>query len=240
VIANLMSNAAKFTPAGGGAAVSLDARGAEVVLTVTDTGVGIEPALMPRLFEAFVQAQATLDRAAGGLGLGLALVRGLVELHGGEVTVQSDGADRGATFVVRLPLDSAGAAEARGTSATFAPRRPRRVLVIDDDRDVASGLKLALEIDGHVVAVAHDGPQGLEAAGAFGPDVVLCDIGMPGMDGYEVARAFRARPDLRGVFLVALTGYAQAVDRDRARRTGFDEHVAKPADMARIQALLAR
>jgi PAS domain S-box-containing protein len=240
VITNLLANAAKFTPAGGAAAVSLDARGAEVVLTVTDTGCGIEPTLMPRLFQAFVQAEGTLERAAGGLGLGLALVRGLVELHGGEVTVQSDGVEQGATFVVRLPLDAGGAADAAGAAEPAPPPRRRRVLVIDDDRDVATGLKLALEIDGHEVQVAFDGARGLEAVRAFAPDFVLCDIGMPGMDGYEVARAIRACPELAGVFLVALTGYAQAVDRDKARRTGFDEHLAKPADMARIHALLSR
>ena len=241
VIANLLSNAAKFTPAGGSATVSLESRDGTAVLTVADTGAGIEAAVMPRLFEPFVQAERTLNRAGGGLGLGLALVRGLVELHGGEVTAHSAGSGQGATFVVRLPLGRAGrGGRQRRARPPVAARRRRRVLVIDDDEDVTNAFRLALQSDGHDVAVAYDGVQGLETARAFKPDVVLCDIRMPGMDGYEVARAFRADPELRDVRLVALTGYAQAVDRDKAREAGFDEHLAKPADMAQLRALLAR
>lgn len=240
VISNLLSNAAKFTPAGGSAAVSLEARDGAAILTVKDTGCGIEASLMPRLFDAFVQAERTPERAGSGLGLGLALVRRLVELHGGEATAHSDGVDRGATFVVRLPLVKSDEAAANGAAPPYGARPRRRILVIDDDRNVAAGLELALGIDGHEVRVAHDGARGLKAAETFAPDFVLCDIGMPQMDGYEVARTFRAHPALSGVFLVALTGYAQAIDRDRARRAGFDEHLAKPVDMARIQALLAR
>ena len=240
VIANLLSNAAKFTPAGGSATVSLESRDGTAVVTVADTGSGIEAAVMPRLFEPFVQAERTLNRAGGGLGLGLALVRGLVELHGGEVTAHSAGSGQGATFVVRLPLSAQEVAVPEEGAPPVAARRRRRVVVIDDDEDVANGLKLALRSDGHDVAVAYDGAHGLETARAFKPDVVLCDIRMPGIDGYEVARAFRADLELRDVLLVALTGYAQAVDRDNAREAGFDEHLAKPADMAQLRALLAR
>jgi PAS domain S-box-containing protein len=240
VIANLLSNAAKFTPSGGAATVSLESRDGTAVLSVADTGSGIEAAVLPRLFEPFVQADRTLDQAGGGLGLGLALVRGLVELHGGEVTAHSAGRGQGATFVVRLPLAAPGGAGQEDGAPPLAARRRRRVLVIDDDRDVTSGLKLALQIDGHDVAVAYDGAHGIETARTFKPDFVLCDIGMPGLGGYEVARAFRADPGLRDILLVALTGYAQPADRDKAREAGFDEHLAKPADMARIQALLAR
>ena len=240
VIANLLSNAAKFTPAGGSATVSLESRDGTAVLTVADTGAGIEAAVMPRLFEPFVQAERTLNRAGGGLGLGLALVRGLVELHGGEVTAHSAGSGQGATFVVRLPLAAPDVAAPEEGAPPVAARRRRRVLVIDDDEDVTNALQLALQSDGHDVAVAYDGVQGLETARAFKPDVVLCDIRMPGIDGYEVARAFRADPELRDILLVALTGYAQAVDRDKAREAGFDEHLAKPADMAQLRALLAR
>lgn len=236
VIGNLLSNAAKFTPPGGAATVSLEVVEGAAVLTVTDTGPGIDAAVMPRLFEPFVQADRTLDRAGGGLGLGLSLVRGLVELHGGKVTAHSDGGGHGATFVVRLPLAPLDGARREAA----AGRRRRRVLVIDDDRDVTTGLELALTVDGHEVAVAHDGVHGLEIARAFKPDLVLCDIGMPDVDGYQVARAFRAVPELRGVVLVALTGYAQVSDREAARQAGFDEHLAKPADMARLQTLLAR
>ena len=240
VVGNLLSNAAKFTQAGGSATVSLSAVDRAAVITVADTGCGIEPSLLPRVFEPFVQAERTLDRAGGGLGLGLALARGLVELHGGEMEARSDGHGRGATFVVRLPLD--GRAEATPRAGAVAPRKPRRrrVLVIDDDRDVANGLKLALEIDAHEVAVAYDGDEGLALTRTFKPDFVLCDVGMPGKDGYAVARAFRADPELRGIFLVALTGFAQAADRTKAREAGFDEHLAKPANMAAINSLLAR
>jgi len=240
VVENLLSNAAKFTPAGGAATVSLAGEGRVAVLTVADTGCGIEPALLPRVFEPFVQAERTLDRAGGGLGLGLALSRGLVELHGGDIEARSDGQGRGTTFVVRLPLDARAEAAPGDASAAAGAQGRRRVLVIDDDRDVANGLKLALEIDAHEVAVAYDGDEGLELARDFKPDFVLCDVGMPGMDGYEVARAFRADPALRTTFLVALTGFAQAADRARARQAGFDEHLAKPANMAAINTLLAR
>jgi PAS domain S-box-containing protein len=240
IITNLLSNAAKFTPSGGSATVSLESRDGMAVLTVADTGSGIEASVLPHLFEPFVQGERTLDRAGGGLGLGLALVRGLVELHGGTVTAASAGSGQGATFVIRLPLaESSGAQSAAGVAEPAGLRR-RRVLVIDDDQDVANGLKLTLESDGHDVAVAYNGLRGLEKARAFRPEVVFCDIGMPGLDGYEVARAFRADPALRDVVLVALTGYAQPADRERARRTGFDEHLAKPADMTLIQAILAR
>jgi PAS domain S-box-containing protein len=240
VITNLLSNAAKFTPRGGSATVSLESRDGTAILTVSDTGSGIEASVMPRLFEPFVQAERTLDRAGGGLGLGLALVRGLVELHGGEVSAHSDGRGQGATFVVRLPLVAPAEAEPKAGELPGAGGRGRRILVIDDDRDVADGLRLALASHGHDVTVAYDGGQGLEIARAFQPDCVFCDLGMPGLDGYEVARAFRADPELRHVQLVALTGYAQADDRDKTREAGFDAHLAKPADMARIQALLAR
>jgi PAS domain S-box-containing protein len=239
IVTNLLSNAAKFTPPGGRASLALAEEDGVAVLRVSDTGRGIEPALLPRLFEPFVQAERAFDEAGDGLGLGLALVRGLVELHGGEVSARSDGRGRGATFIVRLPLDPGATAAPEAPARSPAPRR-RRVLVIDDDRDVANGLKLALEIDAHEVAVAYDGAAGLAAARAFEPDFVLCDIGMPGMDGYAVAGALRAEPRLAAVFLVALTGYAQAADRDRAKEAGFDEHLAKPANMERIKALLAR
>jgi len=239
VIGNLLSNTAKFTPAGGSATVTLESSAGVAILTVADNGSGIDAAVLPRLFEAFVQADRTLERAGGGLGLGLALVRGLVELHGGEVTAHSAGSGQGATFVVRLPLDEPSPAGRDDGAPAVAARKRRRVLVIDDDRDVISGLELALQVDGHEVAVAYGGVQGIEKARAFKPEFVLCDVGMPGVDGYQVARAFRADPELRHIVLVALTGYAQAIDRDEARQAGFDEHLAKPADMVRLQALLA-
>jgi two-component system CheB/CheR fusion protein len=154
--------------------------------------------------------------------------------------VHSPGSGQGATFVVRLPLAAPGAGGPEAGAPPIAARRTRRVLVIDDDRDVAGGLKAVLEVDGHDIAIAYDGIRGIEVARTFKPEVVLCDIGMPGFDGYDVARAFRADPALRNILLVALTGYAQAEDRDKARDAGFDEHLAKPVDIDRIEALLAR
>src|SRR5262249_33250858 len=164
--------------------------------------------------------------------------RGPVGLDGGGVPGERGGSGRGAAFVVRLPRAGRGGPRPEEDAPPLGARRRRRVLVIDDDRDVTSGLKRALEMGGHEVAVAYDGVQGLETARAFRPHLVLCDIRMPGIDGHEAARAFPADPQLRDILLVALPGYAQAVDRDKARETGFDEHLAKPADMARIQALL--
>jgi PAS domain S-box-containing protein len=240
VVANLLSNAVNFTPAGGTAklSVSADPAGGSAVLRVTDTGAGIEPALLERVFEPFMQGDRTLDRASGGLGLGLALVKGMVELHGGEVTARSEGRDRGAEFVVRLPLDGPAPPE-KLTAPSPGARPARRILVIEDDCDVAEGLQAALEIDGFQVEVARDGRDGVDKARAFRPEVVLCDIGLPGMNGYEVARAFRDDEALRSTFLVALSGYAQAEDLTKALAAGFDQHLAKPASMQKIRQVCA-
>jgi PAS domain S-box-containing protein len=240
VITNLLGNAVKFTPSGGTVTVSVfaEAERGRAVVQVADTGTGIDPGLLGRLFEPFMQADRTLDRTGGGLGLGLALVKGLVDLHGGEVTASSQGLGKGASFVVRLPL-----AEPIGSGAAAPARHPapaghRRILVIEDDTDVADGLQAALEIDGHAVEVAKSGSDGLSRARRFQPEVVLCDIGLPGMNGYDVARAFRADPDLRATMLVALSGYAQAEDVERARGAGFDRHLAKPASIDNLKRIL--
>ena len=236
VITNLLANAAKFTPAGGAVRVSVSASDDRwAVLSVADSGSGIEPALLPHLFQPFMQGDHSLDRKAGGLGLGLALVKGLVELHGGDVTARSGGRGQGAEFVVRLPLDEAGRSKPGAASTAGAPKR---VLVIEDDIEIAEGLKAALQIEHHVVEIARSGLAGLDKARAFKPDAVLCDIGLPGMDGYAVARAFRADGALRSIFLVALSGYAQAEDVAEARAAGFDRHLAKPASVDQIQRVL--
>ena len=241
VVMNLLSNAVNFTPAGGTATVSLSAdhAGGHAVLRVADTGTGIEPALLERLFEPFRQADRTLDRASGGLGLGLALVKGMVELHGGEVSARSEGRDKGAEFVVRLPLDTGPVPEAGTADRGDVTAARRRILVIDDDPDVANGLRTALEIDGLEVEVARDSRDALDKARRFRPDVVLCDIGLPGVDGYDVARALRADEALRSTYLVALTGYAQTEDLERARAAGFDQHLAKPARLEKIRQVCA-
>jgi PAS domain S-box-containing protein len=240
VVANLVSNATKFTPAGGTATVSVVTSDVEgmAVLQVADSGVGLDPILLPRLFVPFTQADRSLDRAGGGLGLGLALVKGLVELHGGGVEAHSDGPGKGTTMIVRLPLDRAAVATPKPTLTPSVPPR-RRVLIIEDDREVREGLRAALEIDDHEVQSARSGAEGLDMARRFRPEVVLCDIGLPGMNGYDVARAFRADPQLSSMFLVALSGYAQASDLARAQEAGFDHHLAKPAPMPKIQEAIA-
>jgi PAS domain S-box-containing protein len=240
VLGNLLHNAAKFTPRGGRVEVALEvAPQGTATVRVRDNGVGIDAAVLPRLFEPFSQVDATLDRSRGGLGLGLALVKRLVELHGGTVSARSDGAGRGAEFAIVLPLRPGPAARAAGGAPAPAPG-PRRVLVVDDNVDAAVTLCDLLELSGHETAVAHDGPEALVRARAFGPDAVLCDIGLPGMDGYAVARALRADPSLGDVFLVALTGYALPDDLLRASDAGFDAHLAKPPALERIETLLGR
>ena len=239
VVTNLLTNAAKFTPAGGAVRVSLDpSDGRWAVLTVADSGTGIEPTLLPHLFQPFMQGDRSLERTAGGLGLGLTLVKGLVELHGGDVTASSGGRDQGAEFVVRLPLAESTFRDDGGPNGTDARTR-KRVLVIEDDIEIAEGLEAALQIEHHVVEIARSGLAGLDKARAFKPDAVLCDLGLPGMDGYAVARAFRADAALRITFLVALSGYAQADDVAKARAAGFDRHLAKPASLDKIRGVIA-
>jgi PAS domain S-box-containing protein len=239
-LGNLLQNAVKFTRKSGRVTVTLnedDARGMAVI-HVRDTGIGIAPDVLPRLFRPFTQADSTLHRGRGGLGLGLALVKSLVELHGGTVDAYSDGLDKGAEFVVQLPLVGEETAAPRA-SRTSVPRSRRRVLIIEDNIDAADTLREALGFGEHEVEVAYNGPDGISKARQFRPDVVLCDIGLPGMDGYEVARVFRADETLKGVCLVALTGYALPEDLQRASDAGFDRHLAKPPSMQALEELLA-
>jgi two-component system CheB/CheR fusion protein len=239
VLTNLLANAVSHTPPGGTATVSVSSNPAGAAeLRVTDSGVGIDPSLLPRLFEPFMQADIPLARSGAGLGLGLALVKGLVELHGGSVSASSAGKGHGAEFVVSLPRAAEIAGAARAATPTAALRARRRVLVIEDAADVAAAMRLVLEMDGHQVTVAHNGTDGVAAALELRPEVVLCDIGLPGMDGYAVARTMRADPALREAFLVALSGYTQAADVARARAAGFDEHLAKPASIDKVRRIL--
>jgi CheY-like chemotaxis protein/two-component sensor histidine kinase len=238
VVGNLLHNAGKFTPRGGRVTLSLAREGGDAVFEVRDTGIGIEGGLLERLFQPFSQAIQTLARTQGGLGLGLALVKGLVDLHGGEVRASSVGRGRGATFSVRVPLAEPSPVPVAPEAAPARPKRRLHVLVVDDNRDAAESLAELVTLFGHDVDVAFDGPAALEKVRARRPDVVLCDIGLPGMDGYEVARALRAAHDGR-LRLVAVSGYAQPEDVRQATLAGFDEHVAKPADPDRIEAVLA-
>jgi PAS domain S-box-containing protein len=243
IVSNLLNNAAKYTPEGGriGLTAELVGGGREVVIRVRDTGTGIAPEMLPRVWGLFTQADRTLGRAQGGLGIGLTLVKRLVELHGGTVAAHSAGLGQGSEFVVRLPVaPDPGPAwpPARPAATGPAPAPARRVLIVDDNVDGAESLATLLVIHGHTVRTAPDGPSALASAEEFRPDVILLDIGLPGLNGYEVARRLRSRPESRGVRLVALTGWGQAADRERSRDAGFDLHVVKPVDPAELFRIL--
>jgi signal transduction histidine kinase len=250
VLANLLDNAAKYTDEGGHVSLTAERAGDRLVLRVRDSGIGMTPEVMAHAFDLFAQATRSLDRAQSGLGVGLTLVRRLVELHGGTVSAHSDGLGRGSEFTVHLPIEpggvaaaaaaSAGRAEsvAAGTEPAGTPAAVRRVLVVDDNVDAAESLALLLQTDGHVVRIVHDGAAAVAAAREFDPEVVLLDIGLPGMDGYAVATALRADSSLSGVRLIAVSGYGQPEDRRRARDAGFDHHLVKPIEPAALTRLL--
>jgi PAS domain S-box-containing protein len=236
IVGNLLNNAAKFTRRGDSVTLSLRAKDGIGEITVRDTGAGIEPSLLADLFQPFVQGGRTLARSEGGLGLGLALVKGIAELHGGTVRAESEGVGKGATVTVRLPLGDGTVRDPQPSPEVTAAKVRRRVLVVDDNADSAESLAAMVELLGHAAEVAYDGPSALEKARASRPDLVLCDIGLPGMSGYEVARALRA--ELTGVRLVAVTGYGQAEDVRAAMQAGFDRHVTKPLDPRDVGRLL--
>lgn len=239
VIGNLLSNALKFTNRGGHVRVTAaaDATTSEAVLRVRDDGIGMDPSLLPQLFQPFVQAPSGLARTNGGLGLGLALVKALINLHGGRVEARSDGLGKGSEFLVHLPLRTE---ETRITVTADVKQISRtwRVLLVEDNVDAALSLRDVIQLDGHVVEVAHSGAEGLQKAREFRPHLVLCDIGLPNVDGYELARTLRVDASLREAFLVALTGYASEEDRRRASEAGFDRHIAKPVSPEQLALLL--
>jgi len=240
-VGNILQNAAKFTGRYGTVTLALDEdpRQNMAVIRVRDSGIGIAPDMLSKLFQPFMQGPSALDRSGGGLGVGLALVKGLVELHGGTVEATSAGIDQGAEFTLRLPIAEAAPVSEPAPSGGPA-EAVKRILIIEDNPDVAHSLGEALRFLKHTVEVAASGPEGLARARGFRPEVVLCDIGLPGMDGYEVARAFRADPDLRATFLVALTGYALPEDQSKAQQAGFDLHLAKPTSISDLQKTLAK
>jgi signal transduction histidine kinase len=242
IVSNLVANAAKYTDARGTIEIDATAAGSEVVLRVRDTGMGMPPELVPRVFDLFEQGARTIDRAAGGLGLGLAIVKSLTLMHGGAVSATSEGPGKGSEFLVRLPAMSP---QERGHAPPSPPPRSdrdpgaRRVLIVDDNEDGADLLELAVRSMGHTTRVAHDGPGAVQAALEFQPDVALIDIGLPVMDGYEVARRIRAMSDGHCPKLVAVTGYGQESDRRRSREAGFDRHLVKPVELARISEIFS-
>ena len=243
IFANLLNNAAKYTPAGGKITLSAYRQDAEAVIDVADNGVGVEPASLSVIFDMFNQVGRDIGRSQGGLGIGLSLVRRLVELHGGTVSVTSEGINQGAVFTVRLPLAQAVLKPATsmlmGTADPLAQADALRVMVVDDNVDAAHMLCTILELKGHVVAVAFNGVQAVQMAKAFSPQMAFLDIGMPGMNGYEAAQALRKLPGLEKIVLVALTGWGTENDRGRTREAGFDHHLTKPAELATLDALLS-
>lgn len=240
VLGNLLQNAAKFTPRGGGVSVSVSTEtdASRAVVRVTDTGIGMEPGTLASLFQPFMQAESTPGRSKGGLGLGLALVKGLVELHGGTVTAASAGLGLGADFILSLPLAPTQAGVPQPDSVDSGPSS-RRVLIIEDNVDAADSLRMALVLEGHEVAVAYNGPDGLAMAIRFHPEILLCDVGMHGMDGYEVAGAFCSNPLLQGTYLVAMTGNGRPDDIQRTAEAGFDLHLTKPPTIEQFRQAIA-
>lgn len=236
VITNLLDNAVKFTPSDGSVDVDVAREGHDGVIRVSDSGIGIDPAMLPRVFDLFAQAEQPLGRSVGGLGIGLALSRRLVELHGGTITAASKGRGRGAQFTVRLPLEGAGAPPPAQTVP--APDRGRTILVIEDNDDARESLRLLLESLGHRVLQAADGHQGVALALEHRPEVLLIDLGLPGLDGYEVARVVRADPVGNSALLIAVTGYGQVDDRRRSMEAGFDAHLLKPVSQSLLSTLI--
>jgi len=236
-IVNVLTNAAKYTDAGGRIRVETRVEDATAVIEITDSGVGISSDLLPRIFNLFVQSDRTLDRSQGGLGIGLSVVKRLVEMHNGQVCAHSAGAGEGATFEIRLPLIEKPSTTAKAARPFKSPSR--RILVVDDNVDSATSLALLLTLDGHETKAVNSAQAALQFASSFKPDVVLLDIGLPEMDGYEVASRLRKLAELNGVRLIALTGYGQCEDRERARAVGFDDHLVKPVEFQALERALA-
>ena len=240
VFVNLLNNAAKYTDEGGQIWFAVEVEGDWAVVRVKDTGIGIAPKLLPQIFDLFRQGERSLDRSQGGLGIGLNVVRRLVELHRGTIAATSV-VGQGSEFVVRLPVTAAAAPEPRVTGVEVAERKEPtlRVLVVDDNVHAAQTMAMLVESLGHEVQTAYDGPVALETAINCRPHVVLLDIGLPGMNGYEIAKRIRQEPVVQNAVLAAVTGYGQQIDRQRSREAGFDHHLVKPADFAQVKQILA-
>lgn len=239
VMQNLLNNAAKYTPAGGSIWLDMKREGAEAVVRIRDTGIGISAEHLPSIFEIFAQLSPGLPRSQGGLGIGLSLVKALVERHGGTVAVHSAGTGRGSEFIVRLPID--GALSVTGSAAPRSANdlhRALRILIIDDNADTATSLAMLLELDGHDTKTASDGVTGISLLDEFAPEAVILDIELPGLDGYEVAARIRERATGSHITLIALTGWAQSQDKENALSAGFDFHLTKPVDYDQLIKIL--
>lgn len=244
IVGNLLNNAAKYTDPGGRIELHASIADGQVLIAVRDTGIGIEPQMLPRVFDMFSQEKPALERAEGGLGIGLALARGLVALHGGAIEARSGGRGQGSEFIVRLPLD-APVAQHAAAAQTAEPEAPAhssglRILVVDDSVDTAESLAVVLRFDGHEVRSAHGGRAALDAVAEFRPHIAVLDIGMPEVNGYQVAERIRAQPRDDHIVLIALTGWGQESDRQRAIAAGFDHHITKPLDLEHLRSLIAR
>jgi len=241
VLANLLNNAAKYTPQGGRISLEVVRDHGWAVIRVTDTGLGIPAEMLPTIFDMFTQVGTSLERSQGGLGIGLTLVKRLVEMHGGTVSAESRGPEQGSTFIVRIPLAAEGAPAANSEPVAVAGPAGHRleILVVDDNRDSAVTLARLLKMQGHLVKTAHDGPETLRLLANYRPHLILLDLGLPGMSGYEVARRIRESTVLRNVTMVALTGWGQEEDRRRTREAGFDHHMVKPADPNELESIVS-
>jgi signal transduction histidine kinase/ActR/RegA family two-component response regulator len=241
VFGNLLSNSAKYTPRGGRIWLTADTRGPDIIVWVRDNGIGIPLEALPRIFEMFSQVGRSIERSTGGLGIGLALVKGLVEMHGGTVTAQSEGLEKGSTFTVRLPAAESHVEHEIPESPHIWPmaRGPqRRILVVDDNRDSAASMALMLKLKGNDVQTAHDGVEAIEAAQAFRPQVILMDVGMSRLNGYEATRQIRQLPWGKAMTIIALTGWGQERDKEQAREAGCDGHLLKPVKLPDLERML--
>ena len=239
VLTNLVNNAARYTDPGGHIRLTVEREDELVILRVQDDGSGIEPELLPRVFDLFVQGEQSLTRSDGGLGIGLALVKRLVEMHGGSVTAASAGGNRGSTFVVRLPIVILAPSRSPLPSTENASGRGRRVLLVDDNTEVVADMAVLLQHLGHEVRTAYDGLHALEVAETFQPEIVVADIGMPGMDGWELAQRLRQLPAMAQVKLIAMSGYGQEDFLRRSREVGFDIYLVKPVGLKVLQEVTA-
>jgi CheY-like chemotaxis protein len=242
IFANLLTNAAKYSDRPGRIWLAVEEHNGEAVVRVRDEGIGIESELLPRIFELFVQADHSLARSEGGMGMGLTLVKRLVEMHGGRIVASSEGPGKGSEFVVRLPARPAAPVEAQPVLRASAPgsQGRQRVLVVDDNVDAADSMALILRMSGYEAQCAYDGPSALDAAAQYNPDVVILDIGLPGMTGYEVARKLREQPRFDRMPIIAVTGYGQEDDRNKSKQAGFDHHLIKPVSPEALQSFLGK